>query len=123
MVSPLVDEIAEPIVEVEEQVIAPVIDMDEDIAMLFEDDDFSDDDSERVEEEETSCTSISDRRLDYPLGEPGVQTWTACVDGDLGAGFVGSCTAERYTDSTAADYSFRDEQLGEHADAVHFGDG
>nr|GFA96839.1 hypothetical protein [Tanacetum cinerariifolium] len=54
MVSPLVDEIAEPIVKVEEQVIALVIDMDEDIAMLFEDDDFTDDDSERVEEEEAA---------------------------------------------------------------------
>nr|GEV27551.1 hypothetical protein [Tanacetum cinerariifolium] len=52
MVGPLVDEIAEPIVEAEEQVIAPVVDMDEDMAMLFGDDDFSDEDSERVKEEE-----------------------------------------------------------------------
>ncbi|GJW62161.1 hypothetical protein Tco_0111496, partial [Tanacetum coccineum] len=35
MVGPLVDEIAKPIVEAEEQVIALVIDMEEDIAMLF----------------------------------------------------------------------------------------
>nr|GEU61681.1 hypothetical protein [Tanacetum cinerariifolium] len=40
MVGPLDDENAEPIVEAEEQVIALVIDMDEDIAMLFGDDDF-----------------------------------------------------------------------------------
>nr|GFB65557.1 hypothetical protein [Tanacetum cinerariifolium] len=46
MVVPLVDEISEPIVEAYEQVIAPVVDMDEDIAMLFGDDDFEDDDSE-----------------------------------------------------------------------------
>ncbi|GKA25037.1 hypothetical protein Tco_0711070 [Tanacetum coccineum] len=52
MVGPLVDEIAEPIVEAEEQVIAPVVDMDEDIAMLFGDDDFEDDDSEGFDEEE-----------------------------------------------------------------------
>nr|GFC77308.1 hypothetical protein [Tanacetum cinerariifolium] len=39
MVGPLVDKIVELIVEAEAQVIAPVIDMDEDIAMLFGDDD------------------------------------------------------------------------------------
>ncbi|GJY86729.1 hypothetical protein Tco_0500755 [Tanacetum coccineum] len=52
MVGPLDDEIAEPIVEAEEYVIALVIDMDEDIAMLFGHDDFGDDDSEGFDEEE-----------------------------------------------------------------------
>ncbi|GKB01814.1 hypothetical protein Tco_0829858 [Tanacetum coccineum] len=52
MVGPIVDEIAEPIVEAEEQMISPVIGMDEDIAMLFGDDDFEDDDSEGFDEEE-----------------------------------------------------------------------
>ncbi|GKE02076.1 hypothetical protein Tco_1390059 [Tanacetum coccineum] len=51
MVGPLVDEMAEPIVEAEEQVIALVIDMEEDIAMLFGNGDFSDDDSEGFENE------------------------------------------------------------------------
>ncbi|GJV30033.1 hypothetical protein Tco_1386481 [Tanacetum coccineum] len=51
MVGLLVDEIAEPIVEAEEQVIAPVVDMDKDIAMLFGDDDFGDDDSEGFDKE------------------------------------------------------------------------
>ncbi|GJY53513.1 hypothetical protein Tco_0445177 [Tanacetum coccineum] len=50
----LVDEIAEPIVEAKEQVIAPVMDMDEDIAMLFGDDDIRDDDSEGFENEKES---------------------------------------------------------------------
>ncbi|GKE66848.1 hypothetical protein Tco_1521009 [Tanacetum coccineum] len=44
MIGPVVDEIVEPIVEMEEQVIALVIDVEEDIAMLFGDDDFSVDD-------------------------------------------------------------------------------
>ncbi|GKB75494.1 hypothetical protein Tco_0942389, partial [Tanacetum coccineum] len=52
MVCPLVDEIDEPIVEAEKQVIAQVVDIDEDIAMLFGDDDFGDDDSEGFDEEE-----------------------------------------------------------------------
>ncbi|GJR95748.1 hypothetical protein Tco_0267922 [Tanacetum coccineum] len=52
MVGLIVDEIAEPIVEAEEQVIALVVDMDEDIAMLFGDDDFEDDASEGFDEEE-----------------------------------------------------------------------
>ncbi|GKA95980.1 hypothetical protein Tco_0818075 [Tanacetum coccineum] len=51
MGGPMVDEIAELIVEMEEQVIAPVIDVEEDIAMLFGDDDFSDDDSEGFEDD------------------------------------------------------------------------
>nr|GEY22031.1 hypothetical protein [Tanacetum cinerariifolium] len=52
MVGQLDDDIAEPIVEAEEQVIALVIDMDEDIAMLFGDADFEDDDSEGFDQEE-----------------------------------------------------------------------
>nr|GEY97410.1 hypothetical protein [Tanacetum cinerariifolium] len=49
---PMVDEVAEPIVGVEEQVIALVIDVEEDLAMLFGDDDFSDDDSQGFKDEE-----------------------------------------------------------------------
>nr|GFC38279.1 hypothetical protein [Tanacetum cinerariifolium] len=49
---PLDDEIAEPIVKAEEQVITPLNDMDEDIAMLFGDDNFEDDDSKEFDEEE-----------------------------------------------------------------------
>ncbi|GJS94598.1 hypothetical protein Tco_0801566 [Tanacetum coccineum] len=41
-----------PIVEAKEHVIVLVVDMDEDIAMLFGDDDFEDDDSEGFDEEE-----------------------------------------------------------------------
>ncbi|GJW87703.1 hypothetical protein Tco_0163043 [Tanacetum coccineum] len=52
MVGPMVDEISERIVEAKEQVLALVVDMDEDIAMLFGDDDFEDDDSEGFDEEE-----------------------------------------------------------------------
>ncbi|GJR11620.1 hypothetical protein Tco_0794272 [Tanacetum coccineum] len=46
MVVPAIEEVAEPVVEAEEQMAAPGIDMDEDIAMLFGDDDFEDDASE-----------------------------------------------------------------------------
>nr|GEX51741.1 putative reverse transcriptase domain-containing protein [Tanacetum cinerariifolium] len=61
MVGLLDDEIVEPIVEAEEQVIAPVIDMDEDISMLFGDGDFSDDDSLGFEDkEEVSDAKVAD---------------------------------------------------------------
>ncbi|GJT86872.1 hypothetical protein Tco_1068589 [Tanacetum coccineum] len=43
LVDPVLDELAEPIVEVEEQMVALVMDMEEDLAMLFGDDDFSND--------------------------------------------------------------------------------
>ncbi|GJY38749.1 hypothetical protein Tco_0425113 [Tanacetum coccineum] len=52
MIGLIVDEILERIVEAEEQVIAPVVDMDEDIAMLFGDIDFEDDDSKGFDKEE-----------------------------------------------------------------------
>nr|GEV67944.1 hypothetical protein [Tanacetum cinerariifolium] len=58
MVGLMVDEVAEPVAEADEQMAAPVMDMEEDLVALFgEDDDFedknfSDDDSEGVEEEE-----------------------------------------------------------------------
>ncbi|GKC28946.1 hypothetical protein Tco_1036240 [Tanacetum coccineum] len=71
MVSPIVDEIAEPIVEAEEQVIAPVVDMDEDIAMLFGDDDFEDDDSEGFHKEEVS--EVNEEWLMAPVTPPPMQ--------------------------------------------------
>ncbi|GJY31528.1 hypothetical protein Tco_0415023 [Tanacetum coccineum] len=43
LVDPVIDKLAKPIVEVEEQMVALVMDMEEDLAMLFGDDDFSDD--------------------------------------------------------------------------------
>nr|GEY88245.1 hypothetical protein [Tanacetum cinerariifolium] len=52
MVDQIVDEIDEPIVEAEEQMIASVVGMDEDIAMLFGDDDFEDDDFKGFDEED-----------------------------------------------------------------------
>ncbi|GJS42289.1 hypothetical protein Tco_0567332 [Tanacetum coccineum] len=52
MVDPVIDELAKPIVEVEEQVVALVMDMEEDLTMLFGDADFShhglDDDEDDV---------------------------------------------------------------------------
>ncbi|GJY87732.1 hypothetical protein Tco_0502360 [Tanacetum coccineum] len=52
MVGSMVDEVAEPVAKAEEQVVALVVDIDEDISMLFGDDDFKDDDSEGFDEEE-----------------------------------------------------------------------
>ncbi|GKA18565.1 hypothetical protein Tco_0698480 [Tanacetum coccineum] len=52
MINPVIDELAEPIVEVEEQMVAPVMDMEEDLAMLFGDDDFSDDGLDDDEDDE-----------------------------------------------------------------------
>ncbi|GJY34836.1 hypothetical protein Tco_0419305 [Tanacetum coccineum] len=52
MDGPMVDEIAEPVVEAKEQVVTPVVGMYEDIAMLFGDEDFEDDDFDGFDEEE-----------------------------------------------------------------------
>ncbi|GKA93861.1 hypothetical protein Tco_0815847 [Tanacetum coccineum] len=50
------------------------------------------------------------RSADYDLERRG-----DCRTNSAGAG---SSAAERYTDSAAADYSFRDEQPGEHTNVV-----
>ncbi|GJU08297.1 hypothetical protein Tco_1124727 [Tanacetum coccineum] len=71
MVGQIVDEIAEPIVKAEEQMIAPVVDMDEDIAMLFGDDDFEDDDSEGFDEEEV--WEVEEEWLMAPVTPPLMQ--------------------------------------------------
>nr|GEU77604.1 hypothetical protein [Tanacetum cinerariifolium] len=68
MVGLMIDEIAEPIVLMEEQMIALVIDAEEDIAMVFRDDDFSDDDSEGVEEEEV--WEVNEEWLMAPVTPP-----------------------------------------------------
>ncbi|GJW80419.1 hypothetical protein Tco_0144394 [Tanacetum coccineum] len=53
LVDPVIDELAEPIVKVEEQMVALVMDMEEDLAMLFGvEDDSSDDDFEGLEGDE-----------------------------------------------------------------------
>nr|GEV10992.1 hypothetical protein [Tanacetum cinerariifolium] len=73
MVGPIVDEIDEPVDEAEEQVIASIVGMDEDIAILFgdddfEDDDFSDEDSKGVEEEEV--WEVNEEWLMAPVTPP-----------------------------------------------------
>nr|GEV85409.1 hypothetical protein [Tanacetum cinerariifolium] len=76
MVGLIVDEIAKLIVEMEEQMIAPVIDAEENIAMLFGDDDFSDDDSEGVEEE---VWEVNEEWLMAPLVKKVIQVSDAEV--------------------------------------------
>nr|GEW97170.1 hypothetical protein [Tanacetum cinerariifolium] len=52
MVDPVIDELAELIFEVEEHMVAPVMDMEGDLAMLFGDDDFRDDGPDDDEDDE-----------------------------------------------------------------------
>ncbi|GKA37594.1 hypothetical protein Tco_0724159 [Tanacetum coccineum] len=68
MVGPMVEEVVEPVDEAEEQMITPVVDMDEDIAMLFGDDDFEDDASEGIDEEEV--WEVNEEWLMAPVTPP-----------------------------------------------------
>ncbi|GKD35278.1 hypothetical protein Tco_1250787, partial [Tanacetum coccineum] len=52
LVDPVIDELAEPIVKVEEKMVAPMMDMEEDLAMLFGNDDFSNDGLDDDEDDE-----------------------------------------------------------------------
>ncbi|GKF69361.1 hypothetical protein Tco_0202418, partial [Tanacetum coccineum] len=69
MGGPVIDEIVEPIVEMEEQAIALVIDVEEDISMLFGDDYFSDDDSEGFEDGEEAW-EVNEEWLMTPFTPP-----------------------------------------------------
>ncbi|GKD09968.1 hypothetical protein Tco_1189653 [Tanacetum coccineum] len=101
--------------DAEEQVVTPVVDTDEDIAMLFGDDDFEDDDSEGLDEEEV--WEVKEEWLMAPVTPPPMPAVPPIER------LRGSSAAEGFADSAAADYNFRDEQSGEHVDAVHFEDG
>ncbi|GJS87528.1 hypothetical protein Tco_0770164 [Tanacetum coccineum] len=80
MVGPLDYKIAEPIVEAEEHAIALVIDMDEDISMMFGDDDFGDDDSKGFDEEEVWGGGL------FPLPSPGLPVPPSVIE-DLSTRF------------------------------------
>nr|GFC20659.1 hypothetical protein [Tanacetum cinerariifolium] len=60
LVYPMIDELVEPIVKVEEQMVASAMDLEGDLAMLFgADDDFGDDDSKGPEGDEARSSSNS----------------------------------------------------------------
>nr|GEU99859.1 hypothetical protein [Tanacetum cinerariifolium] len=141
------------IVEAEEQMIAPVDNVDEDIAMLFGDDDFEDDDSEGFDEEEDvwevneewlmapvtlplmptvplpsvyevgGPSTAAAEGQSFPHPAPRLLVPPSVPDGSCRAGFVGSSAAEGFADSSTTDYGFEDEQPGEHIDAVHYWNG
>nr|GEW50179.1 hypothetical protein [Tanacetum cinerariifolium] len=69
MIDPVIDEVAELIVKAEELVIAPVIVVEEDIPMLFGDDDFSDDDSEGFKDDE-EVWEVNEEWLMAPITPP-----------------------------------------------------
>nr|GEV54960.1 hypothetical protein [Tanacetum cinerariifolium] len=76
MVIPAIDEVAKPVAEAEEQMAAPVMDMEKDLVALFgedddfEDDDFSDDDFGGVEKEEV--WEVNEEWLMAPVTPPPV---------------------------------------------------
>nr|GEX04801.1 hypothetical protein [Tanacetum cinerariifolium] len=70
MVDPVINELAEPIIGVEEKMVALAIDMEEDLAVLFgDDDDSSDDDSEGPEGDE-EVWEVNEEWLMAPVTPP-----------------------------------------------------
>ncbi|GJW18573.1 hypothetical protein Tco_0026009 [Tanacetum coccineum] len=69
MVVPAIEEVAKPVAEAEEeQVIATVVDMEEDLAALFGDDDFEDDASDGFDMEEV--WEVNEEWLMAPITPP-----------------------------------------------------
>ncbi|GKC62261.1 hypothetical protein Tco_1089859 [Tanacetum coccineum] len=69
MVDPLIDKLAKPIVKVEEQMVTPVMDMEGDLAMLFSDDDFSDNGPNNDEDGE-EVLEVNEEWLMAPITPP-----------------------------------------------------
>ncbi|GKA89731.1 hypothetical protein Tco_0811543 [Tanacetum coccineum] len=70
MVDLVIDELAEPIVEVEEQMVAPAMDMEEDLAVLFGDDYDSGDDDSEVPEDDEEVWEVNEEWLMAPVKPP-----------------------------------------------------
>ncbi|GJR45999.1 hypothetical protein Tco_1314102 [Tanacetum coccineum] len=69
MVDPMIDEIVEPIVEVEEQMVALAMDMEGDLAVLFGDNDFSDD-GPNDDEDDEEVWEVNEEWLMAPVTPP-----------------------------------------------------
>nr|GEU90112.1 hypothetical protein [Tanacetum cinerariifolium] len=69
MIGSMIDELAKQIVEAEEQMIALVMDMEEDLAVLFGDDDYIDDDFEGPEGDE-KVWEVNEEWLMAPVTPP-----------------------------------------------------
>nr|GEW95489.1 hypothetical protein [Tanacetum cinerariifolium] len=70
MVDPVIDEIAKPIVEVEEQMVTPVMDVKEGLAVLFGDDDDSGDDDSEAPEGDEEVWEMNEEWLMAPVTPP-----------------------------------------------------
>ncbi|GJV96059.1 hypothetical protein Tco_1547636 [Tanacetum coccineum] len=71
LVDPVINELAKPIIEVEEQMVAPMMDMEKDLAMLFGDDYFSDDGLDD-DEDDDDVWEVNDEWLMAPVTPPPV---------------------------------------------------
>ncbi|GKD49390.1 hypothetical protein Tco_1278366, partial [Tanacetum coccineum] len=70
LVDPVIDEITKPIVEMEEQMVALVVDMEGDLAMLFGDDDDSGDDDSEGPEGDEEVWEVNEEWLMAPVTPP-----------------------------------------------------
>nr|GEZ39295.1 hypothetical protein [Tanacetum cinerariifolium] len=129
MVGPIVDEIAKPIVKAEEQMITleeEVWEVNEEwlmalvtpLSMLAVP-------SPSVYEAGGLEYSLGNLKYEHrQLVQKVIYVSDAEVASDrfeqIGSGFAGNSAAEGFADPVAADYCFRDEQSGEHIDAVHY---
>ncbi|GKC69146.1 hypothetical protein Tco_1115029 [Tanacetum coccineum] len=94
LVDPVINELAEPMVEVEEQMVAPVIDMEEDLAMLFGDDGFSDDSLDDDEDDE-EVWEVDEEWLMAPVTPPPMLVMLPLSTYEVGGPFTAA--AEGYS--------------------------
>ncbi|GKB18049.1 hypothetical protein Tco_0851972 [Tanacetum coccineum] len=72
MIDPVIDELAESIAKVEEQMVAPAMGMEEDLAVLFGDDDDSGDDDSEGPEGDEEVWEVNEERLMTPVTPPSI---------------------------------------------------
>ncbi|GKD89014.1 hypothetical protein Tco_1364521 [Tanacetum coccineum] len=96
LVDPVINELAEPMVEVEEQMVAPVIDMEEDLAMLFGDDGFSDDSLDDDEDDE-EVWEVDEEWLMAPVIPPPMPDMPPLSTYDVGGPFTAAAEGHSLT--------------------------
>ncbi|GKF34896.1 hypothetical protein Tco_0108096, partial [Tanacetum coccineum] len=60
---------------------------------------------------------IEDLSTRLGLADGGLERREGCIVDSAGSSLADRCAAERHADLVAADYCYRDEQHGDHADA------
>ncbi|GJU01450.1 hypothetical protein Tco_1111788 [Tanacetum coccineum] len=97
LVDPVIDKLAEPLVEVEEQMVAPVMDMEEDLAMLFRVEDGSSDDDFKGPEGDEKVWEEDEEWLMAPVMPPSMPSMPPPSTYEVGGSSTATAEGHSFT--------------------------